>query len=82
MTQDPLRTSALAETAGHIIRQLLDLSRPTAAEHAACDLREVVQQALKLVELRLNEADIPLTVNLPSASVIVKGDTQRLNRSS
>jgi signal transduction histidine kinase/ActR/RegA family two-component response regulator len=66
--------------ASRIIRQLLELSKPTVAEHATCDLRAIVQQALKLVELRLNDAGIPLAVDLPNSPVIVNGDAGQLKQ--
>ena len=66
--------------ASRIIRQLLQLSKPQAAEQAPCDLREIVQQALTLVRLRLKEAGIPVVTQLPETPVPVKADAAQITQ--
>jgi signal transduction histidine kinase/ActR/RegA family two-component response regulator len=66
--------------ASRIIRQLLQLSKPEAAEHVPCDLREIVQQALTLVRLRLKEAGVPVVTQLPDTPVPVKADAAQIKQ--
>lgn len=60
--------------ASRIIRQLLQLSRPTATEHVVCDLRQTVEQSLTLLQLRLKEANIDLEVGMPADPTLVSVD--------
>jgi signal transduction histidine kinase len=66
--------------AARIIRQLLQLSKPSAGEHIACDFREILNQALKLVNQRIKEAGIRLVVQLPDHSIVVKADAGQLKQ--
>jgi signal transduction histidine kinase len=67
--------------ASRIIRQLHQISRPGAdAEHVPCDLRETTEQAIKLVALRVKEAEIALDVQLPAAPVMVKADAGQIKQ--
>src|SRR5262249_34421201 len=65
-----IRTSALE--AAQIIRQLLQLSTPMVEQPVSSDIRDIVQQALTLVKLRMQEAGIELSLDLPRDPVIVR----------
>ena len=66
-----------------IIRQLLQLSKPDreqSADYIACDLREIVSQALTLVRLRLQEAATPVEVELPAGPVPIRADASQIKQ--
>ena len=66
-----------------IIRQLLQLSKPDreqSADYIACDLREIVQQALTLVRLRLQEAGADVEVDLPPHSIPIRADASQIKQ--
>src|SRR5216684_2469201 len=71
---------ASALEAAQIIRQLLQLSKPMVEEQVACDFRDIIQQALTLVRLRLKEAGIHVTVQLPDHEVTVRVDPGQLKQ--
>jgi signal transduction histidine kinase/CheY-like chemotaxis protein len=71
---------ASALEAAQIIRQLLQLSKPLVDDQVACDFRDIIQQALTLVRLRLQESGINLTVDLPDYAVTVKVDPGQLKQ--
>ena len=73
--QESCRTiHAAAIDSSRIIRQLLQLSRPTATERMLCDLREVIEQSLSLLALRLREHNIPIVRELPPDEVMAVVD--------
>ncbi len=63
-----------------IIRQLLQLSKPTPAERSRCDLRPLVEQGLTLVALRLREAGVALILDLPDTEVAVRADGAQIKQ--
>ena len=66
-----------------IIRQLLQLSKPDreqSADHLACDLREIVSQALTLVRLRLQESATEVDVQLPAGPVPIRADASQIKQ--
>jgi signal transduction histidine kinase/CheY-like chemotaxis protein len=66
-----------------IIRQLLQLSKPDreqSADYIACDLREIVSQALTLVRLRLQEAATQVEVQLPDGPVPIRADASQIKQ--
>jgi signal transduction histidine kinase len=69
-----------ARDASRIIRQLLQLSRPTATEHAVCDLRQTVEQSLTLLHLRIKEANVTLAIEGPAEPVLVSVDTTQIKQ--
>jgi signal transduction histidine kinase/CheY-like chemotaxis protein len=71
---------AAALDSSRIIRQLLQLSRPTATERTSCDLRELVEQSLSLMALRLRETDTQLSVDLPATPIHVLADGGQLRQ--
>jgi two-component system NtrC family sensor kinase len=73
--QESCRTiHAAALDSSRIIRQLLQLSRPSTTERVQCDLREVIEQSLSLLALRLREHNIPTVRELPSEPVMAVVD--------
>lgn len=60
--------------AARIIRQLLQLSKPSPPELSLCDLRTLVEQGLTLVALRLKETGTTVDLQLPSTPVPVRAD--------
>jgi signal transduction histidine kinase len=71
---------ASALEAAQIIRQLLQLSKPLVDAQLISDFRDVIQQTLTLVRLRLQEADIRVTVQLPDAETPVHVDPGQLKQ--
>jgi two-component system, cell cycle sensor histidine kinase and response regulator CckA len=67
-----IRQSAMESA--RIIRQLLQLSKPMAAELTACDFRTLIADALLLLKFRLREAGIKPAVKVPDAPVMLKAD--------
>jgi len=66
--------------ASRIIRQLLQLSRPSQTEQAQCDLRTLVRQSLTLVALRIKETNTALQLDLPDEPVPVMADGSQLKQ--
>lgn len=60
--------------AARIIRQLLQLSRPSRTERVLCDLRMLVGQSLTLVALRIKETNTTLHLTLPKEPVRILAD--------
>ena len=63
-----------AMDSAHIIKQLLQLSRPARAELRPANLLDVIREALTLVHLRVKEAAVTLVVDLPESPVLVHVD--------
>ena len=66
-----------------IIRQLLQLSKPDrehSADYIACDFREIVQQALTLVRLRLQETGTEVEVVLPPGPIPIRADASQIKQ--
>jgi two-component system NtrC family sensor kinase len=66
--------------AAQILRQLLQLSKPTASEFSVCDFRQIVEQALTLVRLRLQESGTSVTVDLHDREMIINADAGQLKQ--
>jgi signal transduction histidine kinase len=62
------------------IEQLLDFSRPSRANRAWCDIREVVGRAMSLVEGRAQHGRVVMTSEMPENPVGVDGDAQQLQQ--
>ena len=66
--------------AAQILRQLLQLSKPATSEFDLCDFREIVEQSLMLVRLRLQESGVALTSALCDDNVPVNADAGQLKQ--
>jgi signal transduction histidine kinase/CheY-like chemotaxis protein len=73
-----MRDSAIE--AASIIRQLLQLSKPTPPERSACELGALVDDGLTLIGLRLKEAEISVTVDRPPDPVVLVADAGQLKQ--
>ena len=58
-----VRTCALESA--QIIRQLLELSKPSAPALAVVDLRALIEQAMTFTQLRIKESDTTFSLDLP-----------------
>lgn len=71
----PFTDENLAIVHGEVVRLertmqgFLDFARPPALEKLACDLREVVRQAIELVKARSRQQHVDLEVHLPGRPV-------------
>lgn len=66
--------------ASEIVRQLLQLSRPTALELSACDLRAVVEDALPILRFRLRQGACTVQLDMPHEAVMVKSDAAQIKQ--
>jgi signal transduction histidine kinase len=65
----------------HIVRQLLDFSRPRPAEASALDLREVVQRGVTLLEPLAKQARVELRVETAEGPPpLILGDAMQLEQ--
>ncbi len=63
-----------------IIRQLLQLSRPTTSELGLCDLRTIVQDALTILSFRLRESGCHLELGLPATEAPIIADPAQIKQ--
>ena len=63
-----------------IIRQLLQLSKPSPAELHPLDFRQVIEDGLAFVQLRVREMGTALIVTLPDQEVRILGDATQLKQ--
>lgn len=75
---ETVRTSALESA--QIIRQLLQLSKPSAPALTVLDLREPVQQALTFTQLRIKESATAFDLELPESEVSVLADATQIKQ--
>ncbi len=73
-----VRTCALESA--RIIRQLLQLSKPSAPALMPLDLREAVEQAMTFTQLRLKESDTTFALDMPQSEVIVLADATQIKQ--
>jgi two-component system NtrC family sensor kinase len=73
-----IRSSALES--GKIIRQLLQVSKPVARELAGCDLNDLVEESLKLVQFRLKELGIEPALRRASSPAPVMVDAGQVKQ--
>ena len=69
-----------ATEAARIIRQLLQLSKPTKMELGRCDLRVVVEDVLTLLNHRLRQDSVTREVLVPPGGAFVLADSQQLKQ--
>lgn len=84
---DPARREALVDAVAGGIREasdqlegFLDLTRELPLRRRTCDLREVVEGAVDLVEPRIREAGIDVVREFPSTPLTVPVDRRRLGQ--
>lgn len=73
-----IRDSALESA--KIIRQLLQLSRPHKVEMAPCDLKQLVQDALKLLRFRLRNLNCEVDLRLPPDECPLMADAAQIKQ--
>jgi CheY-like chemotaxis protein len=73
-----VRTCALESA--QIIRQLLELSKPSAPALARLDLREPIEEAMTFTQLRVKESDTTFTLDLPGTAVMVLADATQVKQ--
>jgi signal transduction histidine kinase/CheY-like chemotaxis protein len=73
-----VRTCALESAT--IIRQLLELSKPTAPALVTLDLREPIEQAMTFTQLRLKESATTFELDLPERAVHVLADATQIKQ--
>jgi signal transduction histidine kinase/CheY-like chemotaxis protein len=73
-----VRTCALESA--QIIRQLLELSKPTAPALVSLDLREAITQAMTFTQLRIRESDTSFELDLPAREVVVLADPTQIKQ--
>ena len=66
--------------AAQILRQLLQLSKPATSEFDVCDLREIAEQALTLVRLRLQESGTSLVTEFADEAMAINADAGQLKQ--
>jgi two-component system NtrC family sensor kinase len=66
--------------AAQILRQLLQLSKPATSEFSLCDFRQLAEQALTLVRLRLQESGTQLVTELGDDDVLINVDAGQLKQ--
>jgi signal transduction histidine kinase len=66
--------------AAHIIRQLLQLSKPTQSDMATVDLRAVVSETMVMLRFEIRAARCEVFVDLPDAPVQVHGNHAELKQ--
>ncbi len=73
-----VRTCALESA--QIIRQLLELSKPSAPALMPLDLREPIEQALTFTQLRIKESDTTFELDLPPSAVVVLAEATQIKQ--
>ncbi len=73
-----IRDSALESA--KIIRQLLQLSRPATPELQVGNLRNLVTDALSLLNFRVRQAGVTLRVDLPTEPICVRADNTQFKQ--
>ena len=66
--------------AAQILRQLLQLSKPATSEFDVCDLRQIAEQALTLVRLRLQESGTNLVTDFADEALAINADAGQLKQ--
>jgi len=66
--------------AAQILRQLLQLSKPATSEFTVCDFRQIAEQALMLVRLRLQESGTSVVTQLGDEELPVNADAGQLKQ--
>ena len=66
--------------AAQILRQLLQLSKPATSELDVCDLRQIAEQALTLVRLRLQESGTSLVTEFADEALAIHADGGQLKQ--
>jgi signal transduction histidine kinase len=62
----------------HTVQGFLDFARLPAPRRLACDLREIVNQAVELVQSRSRQQKVAIDVSLPGTPMIVNVDREQL----
>jgi two-component system NtrC family sensor kinase len=73
-----IRDSALESA--KIIRQLLQLSRPHKVEMTRCDLKQIVQDVMNLLQFRFRTLECEVKLNLPPAECALMADAGQLKQ--
>jgi signal transduction histidine kinase/CheY-like chemotaxis protein len=73
-----VRTCALESA--QIIRQLLELSKPSAPALVPLDLRKPIEQAMTFTQLRIKESDTTFDLELPEIEVNVLADATQIKQ--
>ena len=68
------------EEAARIIRQLLELSKPTSQSMRPVDLRSIAEETLAILRFQLREAGCSVKTLIPAAPVPVMGDVGQLKQ--
>jgi two-component system NtrC family sensor kinase len=68
------------EEAAHIIRQLLQLSKPATSTSEPVDLRTVVEETLVMLKFQARAAQCTIRTSLPASPVWVLGDVGQLKQ--
>jgi signal transduction histidine kinase/CheY-like chemotaxis protein len=68
------------EEAAHIIRQLLQLSKPDSARPQIVDLRQCVEESLVMLRFQIRQASVQVQTTLPPAPVNVLADPAQLKQ--
>jgi signal transduction histidine kinase/ActR/RegA family two-component response regulator len=63
-----------------IIRQLLELSRPSPSEFIPVDCRQLITDALAFVQLRVRESATALAIDLPEGEISVQADATKIKQ--
>jgi two-component system cell cycle sensor histidine kinase/response regulator CckA len=63
-----------------IIRQLLELSRPSPPELVSIDLRQLVTDAVAFVQLRVRESDTLLRIDLGPEEVLIRAEGTKIKQ--
>lgn len=66
--------------AAHIIRQLLQLSKPDSGHPEIVDLRRIVEESLVMLKFQLREAGVRVQTDLPSSPVNVLADSAQIKQ--
>ena len=66
--------------AAHIIRQLLQLSRPDSGHPQIVDLRQVIEESLVMLKFKIREAGAKIRTTLPPEPVSVISDSAQLKQ--
>jgi signal transduction histidine kinase/CheY-like chemotaxis protein len=73
-----VRTCALESA--QIIRQLLELSKPSAPALAIVDLRALIEQAMTFTQLRIKESDTTFSLDLPDYEAEILADATKIKQ--
>lgn len=63
-----------------IISQLLQLSRPPAAEKQDCDLRELAEQVVAILRFQIRQSEAELSFRLPPTNATIHGDPGQIKQ--